>query len=470
MTRRPPWRRSRWRARPPDVFAVEHRIRSSGGAYRWFLVRAEPSRDPDTGAVVQWFGASVDIHDRRQAEAALAASEARLRLALDVAELGTWAWDLATGAGDLDARGAAIVGLPPGSVADVAAAQFAAIHPDDLAATQAAAEAGVAGGVPFDLHYRVVMPDGGVRHVAARAIVVADGAGRPVRLAGTNRDVTAEHEAAAERERLLAAAEAARDAAERARGAAEAANAAKAQFVANMSHELRTPLNAIAGYVQLLDMGLHGPVTEAQRGALARVQGAQARLLALINDVLNYAKLESGRVDYDVRPVDVADVVRDVAPLVEPQLRAKGLTFARAAARDAPCLVAADRRSSGRCCVNLLSNAVKFTESPHAGTGAPGRVTVEVATRAVGDASAVPGGAADALAFLRVTDTGRGIPREKQDAMFEPFVQVRAGTGSAYADAIRAWGWAWRSAATWRAAWAVTSRSRARWAWGARSR
>ncbi|GJG88913.1 hypothetical protein tb265_40940 [Gemmatimonadetes bacterium T265] len=180
-----------------------------------------------------------------------------------------------------------------------------------------------------------------------------------------------------------------------------------------MSHELRTPLNAIGGYTQLLELGIHGPVTDAQREALGRVQGAQRRLLALINDVLNYAKLEGGRVEYDLAVVDIHDVVADVAPLVAPQLAAKGLAF-DVRLPDAPCLVWVDRAKLGQVLVNLLSNAAKFTDA--------GRVTVDVATR--------PGAAAlagDSAVFLRVADTGRGIAREKQAAVFEPFVQVQTG-------------------------------------------
>lgn len=121
-------------------------------------------------------------------------NEARLRLALDVAALGTWSWDLTTGLGNLDTRGAAIVGLPSGPLPDVVGAQLASIHPDDLAPVQAAVAAGIASGQDFDLAYRVIYEDGSVHYVASRARALVDGDGTPVLLLGTNRDVTAERE------------------------------------------------------------------------------------------------------------------------------------------------------------------------------------------------------------------------------------------------------------------------------------
>jgi signal transduction histidine kinase len=212
-----------------------------------------------------------------------------------------------------------------------------------------------------------------------------------------------------------------REGAERLRAAradAEAANAAKSAFLATMSHELRTPLNAIGGYVQLLEMGLQGPLTGEQRTALARVQRSQQHLLGLINSVLNFAKLEAGQVTYDVRAADVRDVVAEVTPLILPQFAAKGIAL-DVRLPDAACVVLADRDKLGQVLVNLLSNAAKFT-------AAGGRVTVDVATRA-----AVADGGPRGVVFLRVRDTGRGIPRDKQAAIFEPFVQVRTGYAQA---------------------------------------
>jgi PAS domain S-box-containing protein len=192
---------------------------------------------------------------------------------------------------------------------------------------------------------------------------------------------------------------------EQQRHAAEEANQAKSSFLAVMSHELRTPLNAIGGYVQLIEMGVHGPVTDAQKETLARIDRSQRHLLRLINDVLNLARIESGRVDYVVEPVLLADVVGSTMPMVEPQIERKKLRFK---AEVSPDLVAdADREKVQQILLNLLTNAIKFTSEG-------GSVSIE------------GGGSPDSQVFLRVTDTGTGIPRDMLEKVFEPFIQVDA--------------------------------------------
>jgi PAS domain S-box-containing protein len=201
------------------------------------------------------------------------------------------------------------------------------------------------------------------------------------------------------------------DDAERARAQAEEANAVKLVFLATMSHELRTPLNAIAGHVQLMDMGLHGPVTEAQREALDRVNRAQAHLLGIINDILTYAKVESGRIEYAPEPVDATALIRDVCALVEPQFIAKqirlGMELPRGGGGEV--VVRADPEKLTQVLLNLLSNALKFTPSP-------GWVTVAL--------SSSEGGTAASIA---VRDSGVGMPADKLESIFEPFVQLGRG-------------------------------------------
>jgi PAS domain S-box-containing protein len=202
---------------------------------------------------------------------------------------------------------------------------------------------------------------------------------------------------ALDRSRLL-------DAERRARREAESANRAKGDFLAVMSHELRTPLNAIGGYAELMELGVHGPLTDAQRNTLTRIQTSQRHLLGLINEVLNYAKLEAGTVQYDLRPVRVKRSLIAAEMLVSPQARVKQLELTVAECAD-DLEIFADEEKVQQILVNLLSNAVKFTDR--------GEILVE-------------GTGGQDEARISVRDTGIGIPPEQLGRIFDPFVQVRS--------------------------------------------
>ncbi|MEO6879230.1 MAG: histidine kinase dimerization/phospho-acceptor domain-containing protein, partial [Gemmatimonadaceae bacterium] len=141
-----------------------------------------------------------------------------------------------------------------------------------------------------------------------------------------------------------------------ARQLAEEANLAKSEFLAAMSHELRTPLNAIAGHVQLIELEIYGPVTPEQRTALSRIDRGQRHLLGLINDILNFAKIEAGRVEYRITDVPIRELLDDIAPMIGPQLRAKKLGYTVDVHADAQ-VVLADREKLEQIIINLLSNA-----------------------------------------------------------------------------------------------------------------
>ena len=220
-------------------------------------------------------------------------------------------------------------------------------------------------------------------------------------------DITERKVAEAERERLLAAERAAR-------ADAEAANRAKSEFLAVMSHELRTPLNAIGGYAELIELGIHGPVTDAQRTALERIQRSQRHLLGLIAGVLDYSRVEAGAVTYQLADVPVTEAVAEAEALIAPQLRAKGLGYSWSGAPPGR-RVRADREKLQQILLNLLGNAVKFT---HGRDGVLGRIEVACTT------DPREGDAGTARVHLHVRDTGEGIEAAQLGRIFEPFIQA----------------------------------------------
>ncbi len=197
--------------------------------------------------------------------------------------------------------------------------------------------------------------------------------------------------------------------AESARAEAERANQAKARFLAAMSHDLRTPLNAIGGYAQLIEIGARGPVTDEQRRDLVRIQASQAHLLRIIDDLLAFARLEAGHVQYRLQALPSAATLASAAAMVEPLAQARGIAFAVHPEADRAGAARADPDRALQILVNLLTNAVKFTPPG-------GRIELR-ADRTAGSVR------------WQVRDTGIGIPTDRLAAVFEPFVQVGGAGG-----------------------------------------
>jgi PAS domain S-box-containing protein len=182
-----------------------------------------------------------------------------------------------------------------------------------------------------------------------------------------------------------------------------AASQAKSEFLASMSHELRTPLNAIGGYAELLALGIRGPLNADQAQDIARIRRSQQHLLTLIQDVLNFAKVDAGQAEYHITAVPVDEALRDTESMIAPQILAKGLHYSYKGVGKTEAVLA-DPEKMQQIVLNLLTNAVKFTERG-------GTITLS---------SELSGNCIE----IRVADTGPGISREKLSRIFDPFVQA----------------------------------------------
>ncbi len=200
---------------------------------------------------------------------------------------------------------------------------------------------------------------------------------------------------------------------------AEAASQAKSDFLAIMSHELRTPLNAILGYSELMDLGLSGDLTDEMRKQVGRIRISAKHLLGLVNDILDLAKVEAGRLSVATAPAAVSEAMTSALELIRPQAAVKNLKVDVIPGADSlPHYIGDDERVR-QILVNLLSNAVKCTQPG-------GRITVEAVATSTPDRPArlQP---RSAYICVSVTDTGNGIPEDKHAAIFEPFVQAESG-------------------------------------------
>jgi PAS domain S-box-containing protein len=271
-------------------------------------------------------------------------------------------------------------------------------HPDDLDLDLDHVRSIVEGRLPqYSIEKRYLRPDGSPVWINLTVSLVRGADGAPLYFISVIEDVDARKRTEAERDALHA-----REA--EARREAEAANRAKMEFLSAMSHELRTPLNAITGYVDLINLGIHGPVTDAQTRALNRVRQSGEHLLGLINDILTYAKIEAGRIDFEVREVPLSEVIEETVAMIEPHLPAAGL-HCGTEGLDPALRALGDPERIRQIVLNLLTNAVKFTPSG-------GRIRIACVRK-------------EGWVSVGVSDTGIGIPAEMVQKIFDPFVQVR---------------------------------------------
>ncbi|WP_201067018.1 PAS domain S-box protein [Thiorhodovibrio winogradskyi] len=384
-------------------FEEEYRLRHKSSEYFWVKARGAAIFDAE-GQPLRMAGSIRDITQQKEAERRLQEAMNRLRLATRVAAIGVWVWDLADNTLTWDQRMYEIYQVPE----DLQATGLSyddwrsRCHPADLGRAEEELEAAMRGERPFDSQFRILLPDGSMRHIHSAAIVEKDDFGKPLRFVGFNRDLT--DQKAAETALLAAKQEA-----ETAASQAAAANRAKSEFLANMSHEIRTPMNAVMGLAQLL---LDTELSTRQRDYLTKLYKAAHSLLGILNDILDYSKIEAGKLDLEVVDVEMAELLESAANLFSLAVEDKGLELIVEIDPDIPPMLLGDPLRLRQIMNNLLGNAVKFTQKGH----------ITLSMRLVerqGD---------EVTLKVSVQDTGIGMTSEQVGRLFRAFEQADAST------------------------------------------
>lgn len=323
---------------------------------------------------------------RRRREQDLTRSEARYRLAEQVAQVGHWRIDLPSRQVSWSDEIFRISGISMEDGVLSAADVLAIYHPDDRRLVRQSTREALREGRDWEYLVRLCRPDGEVRHVSSHGVCERDKSGRLTGLFGVFADVTD---------------------LEQARRMAEAAVLAKSSFLANMSHEIRTPMNGVIGFTDLL---LSGELTPEQRRQAELIAESGRAMMRLLNDILDLSKVEAGQMQIASEFFDLHHALKGCGKLVAPALEQKHLKLSVEVADTLPRTILGDGLRLRQIVLNLLGNAAKFT--------AAGGVDLV--------ARAEMRGADEQVLVIDVTDTGIGIPRERQDAIFEAFVQTDA--------------------------------------------
>lgn len=381
--------------RSGEPLNTAYRILTKRGNYVWTQARANSIRDK-YGRVMYISGVNFDITELKNVEAALRESEARQARIIQASNDGIWEWYADRKGFHFSNRCWEHAGYDEKDDVVIRGQNRLSvwrshIHPQDLPKFDQTLADHMAGRAPFDIEYRIFGKDGDIRWIRARGRASFDTEGNPVRMSGTNMDITDIKRA---EERVV-----------QAKDAAEKANQAKSDFLSSMSHELRTPLNAILGYAQLFQYDDN--LTDSQMDNAREIRKAGEHLLQLINDVLDLAKIESGRMTFSLEPVLVSRVVAECFTLIQPQADAGGIKLNADMKRLESTYVVADNTRLKQALLNLVSNAVKYNQ-------VGGEVVVSLSERD------------DNRLRITVRDTGQGIPASRQHEVFQPFNRLNA--------------------------------------------
>jgi len=367
------------------------------------LYTAEKTITPmknDHGEITHFIAVGQDITERKKTEDTLTQFIDRLSLATVAGGVGVWDHDLINNTMTWDEQMFALYGITRESFSGTYEAWKERVHPDDLQLLDHAMQMALEGQKDFDIEFRVVWPDKTLHNICALGLVRHDAFGRPLRMIGTNWDITKRKQEELELRQ--------------AKEEAELANKAKSEFLAMMSHEIRTPLNVILGYSDLLAHTTTVP--KEQEGWLHTINEGGQRLLSLINDILDHAKIEAEKMVLEAEKFDLKSNIDHTLDLLKLLANEKGLNLTAKIDPDVPVLLRGDELRIRQILTNLLSNAIKFTQK--------GWCTLQVSKDAEEERFVT-------LRF-KVSDSGIGIKSSMLSEVFKPFQQADTSTTRKY--------------------------------------
>ncbi|WP_116472944.1 PAS domain-containing hybrid sensor histidine kinase/response regulator [Zobellella maritima] len=387
-----------------EIFTLKAE-RDGAETREWSFVRKDGSLVPvmlvvtamrdDKGQLSGYLEIATDITAQRRHSSELTAARDQLLMAAEVAQLGIWSWSLADNSVDWNDKMFELYAQPltlrnNGLCFDHWQER---VHPEDVEATVSCLQAAAQGKGTFEPVFRILLPDGRIRYIQAGARLERDEQGRAMRVTGINLDITTQRELEI---RLRQAKE-----------LADEASAAKSTFLANMSHEIRTPMNAVLGMLQLVQQT---ELSQRQREYLGKAQTAARSLLGLLNDILDYSKIEAGKLQLELQPFELEELMQDLAVVLSGNLGDKPVELMFDLPPSLSVSLVGDRLRLQQILINLAGNAIKFTER--------GEVVVGISELSRGPASI--------RLCVQVTDTGIGIAEDKLEHILEGFNQADA--------------------------------------------
>ena len=359
---------------------VEYRVRHTDGSWRWHTSSAVPLRS-EAGRVIGFEGTARDITERKKAEEALRQISDRLLLASRAGGVGIWDYDVVNNKLIWDDQMYRLYGITPDNFSGAYEAWQTGLHPEDKQRGDNEIKMALGGEKEFNTEFRVLWPDGTIRNIRALAIVQRDSSGKPLRMIGTNWDITDS---------------------KRAEKAVKEAAEIKSRFTSMVSHELRSPLGAIKEGINLVVDGSVGDINDRQRHFLSMAKNNIDRLGRLINNVLDFQKIESHKMEFDIRQNDINETVMEVIKTMSILAQNKGLAVITNLGDDLPKIMF-DNDRINQVLTNIVSNAIKLTEK--------GSISINTKKE-------------DNTVHITVQDTGPGIREEDIQKLFQPFEQL----------------------------------------------